>query len=143
LVEVAVKEYGRLDIMINNAGIAPQQHGPVWEQDEGEWDKVMDVNGKGVFLCCKFAAAQMIKQEPGPSGDRGWIVNMCSILGLGGQAGVCRFCFFGESKKCGKLLTASCSELRCFQTRCRWHHQGCCFGLRSVQSPLQCRISWM
>jgi len=87
LVERAVTEYGRLDIMINNAGIAPKEATPIWEEKEGDWDKIMEVNGKGVYLGCKFAAGQMIKQEPGPSGDRGWIVNLCSIVGLGGQAG--------------------------------------------------------
>jgi NAD(P)-dependent dehydrogenase (short-subunit alcohol dehydrogenase family) len=90
LVEQAVSEYGRVDIMVNNAGIAPKGGHSVWDESEESWDQVMNVNGKGVFLGCKFAAGQMLKQEPGPSGDRGWIVNISSILGLGGQAGTCK-----------------------------------------------------
>jgi len=87
LVERAVTEFGRLDVMINNAGIAPQVSTPIWEEKEESWNKIMEVNGKGVYLGCKFAAGQMIKQDPGVSGDRGWIVNLCSIVGLVGQAG--------------------------------------------------------
>ena len=42
----------------------------------------MDVNGKGVFHGSKFASRVMINQEPGPTGDRGWIINIASIYGL-------------------------------------------------------------
>lgn len=44
----------------------------------------MRVNAKSVFLGCKYALAQMLQQDPHPSGDRGWIINMSSILGLVG-----------------------------------------------------------
>lgn len=51
----------------------------------------MAVNGKGVWLGCKYAAIQMLKQSPfggDPGGDCGWIINMCSIMGLVGDVGV-------------------------------------------------------
>lgn len=83
LVHSAVQNYGRLDIMVNNAGIATQSR-PIWEVDESAFDKTMSVNTKGVFLGIKYAAAVMKDQSPHPSGDRGWILNMASIYGLGG-----------------------------------------------------------
>lgn len=87
LVKKAVEEYGRLDIMVNNAGVGLPDAAPVWEVEEATWDFLQDVNSKSVFLGCKFASKQMISQEPGSSGDRGWIVNTASILGLVGFAG--------------------------------------------------------
>lgn len=87
LVKKAVEEYGRLDIMVNNAGVGLPDAAPVWEVEEATWDFLQDVNSKSVFLGCKYASKEMISQEPGPSGDRGWIVNTASILGLVGFAG--------------------------------------------------------
>lgn len=69
--------------MVNNAGVgleADNPH-PIWDFPEDMWDTTLRVNLKGAFLGCKYAARQMMKQEPGPSGDRGWIVNMGSTLG--------------------------------------------------------------
>jgi NAD(P)-dependent dehydrogenase (short-subunit alcohol dehydrogenase family) len=84
LVQKAVQEYGRVDIMVNNAGIAVESKiaKPIWELDEETWDKTMTVNAKGVMLGCKYAAIQMMKQDPHPGGDRGWIINLASIMGL-------------------------------------------------------------
>ena len=70
--------------MVNNAGIAIEMDEPVpiWDVKEATWDKTLQINAKSVFHGCKYAAAQMIKQEPLQSGDRGWIVNTASIVGL-------------------------------------------------------------
>ncbi|KKZ68062.1 hypothetical protein EMCG_06274 [[Emmonsia] crescens] len=85
LVKECVKVFGRLDIMVNNAGISPIDiQGPderTHETSEISWDNIMGVNGKGVWLGCKFATGQMLSQEPHASGDRGWIINMASVLG--------------------------------------------------------------
>lgn len=84
-VAFAVQTYGRLDIMVNGAGVTGQD--PVLgglrthEEDERRFDVAMDVNVKGVWLGVKYATSQMLKQEPHSSGDRGWIINMCSIVG--------------------------------------------------------------
>lgn len=90
-VERAVSEcvatFGRLDIICCNAGISVESaharpHG-IHELSEADWDKTMAINAKGVFLCCKYAIAQMLKQDllPGVK-DQGWIVNTASIQGL-------------------------------------------------------------
>ncbi|KAF2472935.1 putative short chain type dehydrogenase [Lindgomyces ingoldianus] len=86
LVGRTVREFGRLDIIVNNAGIAlePQNPSPVWDYPEDWFDKTLAVNLKGVFLGCKYASKQMMGQDPGPNGDRGWIINLASVLGLGG-----------------------------------------------------------
>jgi NAD(P)-dependent dehydrogenase (short-subunit alcohol dehydrogenase family) len=75
LIKKAVKVYGRVDIMVNNAGVSVEmgEHGsrPMWECEESAFEKTMDVIAKSVFLGIRFASKQMIEQEPGPSGDRG------------------------------------------------------------------------
>jgi len=85
LIKKAVEWAGRVDIMVNNAGLGLEAQDPkysIWDFPEDWWDKTMSINAKGVFLGCKFASAQMIKQEQHPSGDRGWIINIGSVLGL-------------------------------------------------------------
>ncbi|OQD80321.1 hypothetical protein PENANT_c037G06210 [Penicillium antarcticum] len=84
LVQMSVKEYGRLDILVNNAGISIEARKPavLHLTDEATWDTTMRVNTKSVFLGCKYALAQMLVQEPHSSGDRGWIVNISSIMAM-------------------------------------------------------------
>jgi NAD(P)-dependent dehydrogenase (short-subunit alcohol dehydrogenase family) len=93
LIAKAVSTFGRIDIMVNNAGIAIEsgEHGsrPVWDFDESAFQKTLDINVKGVFLGTKYATQQMKDQDPLPSGDRGWIINLASVYGLGGDPGIC------------------------------------------------------
>jgi NAD(P)-dependent dehydrogenase (short-subunit alcohol dehydrogenase family) len=71
-----VKEkYGRIDVLINNAGISGVNK-PTDQITEDEWQKVMDVNVKGVFLCTKHAIPYMKEQE------KGSIINLSSIYGI-------------------------------------------------------------
>lgn len=76
LVDQAVKQYGRLDIAINNAATNPH-FGPLITSEASHWDKIMEVNVKGYFWLCKAAALQMQKQ-----GEGGKLINIASIAGL-------------------------------------------------------------
>ena len=76
-VAACVSAYGRLDIMVNNAGISGSAVNDLLET--GIWDRVMSVNATGVFLGTKFAVEQMQKNGGGS------IVNLSSISGLVGQ----------------------------------------------------------
>jgi NAD(P)-dependent dehydrogenase (short-subunit alcohol dehydrogenase family) len=78
--EVA-KEFGKLDAVVNNAGIAGADK-PTHELSEKEWDTVMNVNVKGVFFCTKHAITHMKKSGSGS------IVNLSSIYGLIGAGDI-------------------------------------------------------
>jgi len=80
LVRQTVKKYGRLDILSNNAGILGVV-APVGEASEEDWDRVIAVNLKSVFLCSKYAVNEMVK------GGGGAIVNSASTMGLVGLPG--------------------------------------------------------
>lgn len=73
-----------LESIVNNAGISIEARKPavLHLTDEETWDTTMRVNTKSVFLGCKYALTQMLAQEPHSSGDRGWIVNVSSIMGI-------------------------------------------------------------
>lgn len=79
LMDSAFREFGRIDILVNNAGVALIGV-PVQDVTEEQWDRMMDVNAKGPWLCCKYAVPYLIKQ-PGGS-----IVNISSHCGLVGIA---------------------------------------------------------
>ncbi|KAF2127804.1 short-chain dehydrogenase/reductase-like protein [Dothidotthia symphoricarpi CBS 119687] len=95
LVNKAVEQFGRVDIFVNNAGIAMEAgthgHRPIWEFEEDAFDKTLDINVKGVFYGLKFASRQMKDQTPHPNGDRGWIINLASVFGLGGGPGTAAY----------------------------------------------------
>ena len=95
LVNQCVAKYGGLDIMVNNAGIAPEAQFPssfrLHDFPEDVWDRTLAVNGKGVWLGCKYAARQMLRQEQ-RFGDRGWIINIGSVLAVVAQAGASCYC---------------------------------------------------
>ena len=57
------------------------------------YDQNMRTNARGAFLGCKYAISQMLKQEVGPSGNRGWIVNIASSAGLVGVVGLREYSF--------------------------------------------------
>lgn len=80
MVDFAVSTYGRLDILVNNAGIYPVI--PVMQMSPEDFDRVIAVNLRSVFLASRSAAEQMIKQDSGSSGVAGKIINITSIDAL-------------------------------------------------------------
>jgi glucose 1-dehydrogenase len=86
LIATALDHGGRLDVMVNNAGIAGKFSKPLLETEEGDWDAIMAVNLRGVFLGCKRAIAAMLEQEP--IGEvRGRVINVSSQHGMIGPPG--------------------------------------------------------
>jgi 3-oxoacyl-[acyl-carrier protein] reductase len=77
MVQAAVAAFGRVDILVNNAGITMPKG--LAETSEAEWDRVLAVNLKGVFLCCKAVAERMIAQGGG---------RMINIASTAGQSGI-------------------------------------------------------
>jgi 2-dehydro-3-deoxy-L-rhamnonate dehydrogenase (NAD+) len=73
-----LKAFGKIDIFVNNAGIAGVNK-TVWETDFDEWRKVLRINLDGPFICCKAIAPLMVKQ------NYGRIVNIASIAGKEGN----------------------------------------------------------
>ena len=75
LVAGTVEAFGRLDVLVNNAGIYPLS--PVMDMAEEDWDRVIDANLRSTFLCTQAAARQMVDQGTG-----GAVVNIASIEAL-------------------------------------------------------------
>ena len=70
---------GRIDILINNAGVT--QDGLIVRMEEAQWDRVLDINLKGTYLCTRAVSKVMLKAR------RGRIVSIASIIGMIGNAG--------------------------------------------------------
>ena len=79
VVEAAMQQLGRLDVLVNNAGITRDTL--AMRMSEEDWDAVLSTNLKGAFLCAKAAIRPMIRQRAGR------IVNLTSVVGLVGNAG--------------------------------------------------------
>jgi NAD(P)-dependent dehydrogenase (short-subunit alcohol dehydrogenase family) len=99
MMKQTVKEFGRVDILVTAAGIAnrfPAQEFPI-----DEWQKIMDANVKGTYLCCQAAGRQMIEQGGGK------IITVGSVRGLLGHPG--GYSAYGTSKGAVHLLTKQLS----------------------------------
>ena len=79
LVDTAAKTFGRLDVLVNNAGVTADKL--ILRMQEEDFDKVINANLKGAFFCCKAACKLMMRQRYGR------IVNISSVVGLHGNAG--------------------------------------------------------
>jgi len=94
MVKKTLDEFRRIDILVCNAGII--SIAPVVDLQEKDWDSNMNVNAKGVFLCCRAVAQYMIKQKSGK------IVNLSSRLG---KVGVPRYAHYCASKAAVLVFT--------------------------------------
>ena len=85
MIKFAVKTYGRIDVLYNNAGVSARplgDSGKIIDVPEEAWDKAINVNLKSIFLCCKYAIPEMIKSGGGS------IINTSSLAGILGGSGI-------------------------------------------------------
>lgn len=78
------EDFGHIDILVNNAGIT--KDGLAVRMKEDDFDRVVETNLKGAFLCCKAAARPMMKQRSGR------IISLASVVALRGNAGQANYC---------------------------------------------------
>jgi len=100
--------FGRIDILLNNAGIAVNK--PSLELTPAEWRRAIDINLSGVFYCSQAAGKHMVAQQHG-----GVIVNMASIWGLSSSAGRLAYCV----AKAGVVSLTKCLAAEWAQQRIR------------------------
>ncbi len=79
-----LEDFGKIDILVNNAGVT--KDGLAMRMKEADFDRVVDTNLKGAFLCCKAAARPMMKQRSGR------MINLASVVALRGNAGQANYC---------------------------------------------------
>jgi NAD(P)-dependent dehydrogenase (short-subunit alcohol dehydrogenase family) len=76
----AAERYGGIDVLYNNAGIMPPDDASVLETEPGAWDRVLNVNAKGVYLCCRHGIPHLLARGGGS------VINVASFVALVGAA---------------------------------------------------------
>ena len=94
LTEAATSEYGRVNILINNAGVSQLSNTPTEDLPVEEWDHIVGINLRGTFLCCKYVGRSMIQNGGGR------IVNIASTAGITGVPRAPAYC----ASKAGIIL---------------------------------------
>jgi len=100
LIDGAVHHYGRIDVMINNAGLGGTS--PILEMTDEQWLKVLDVTLNGTFRCTRAVLRQMVAQ-----GGGGAVVNNASVLGWRAQPGQAHY----AAAKAGVMALTRCAAL--------------------------------
>jgi NAD(P)-dependent dehydrogenase (short-subunit alcohol dehydrogenase family) len=96
----AIEAFGRLDVLVNNAALVVD--GPMLDMTEDAWDRVVDVNLKGSFLCSQHAARQMLRQD-----DGGVILNIGSSTGIRARRNGVNTC----ASKAALMIMTQCMAL--------------------------------
>jgi NAD(P)-dependent dehydrogenase (short-subunit alcohol dehydrogenase family) len=125
LMTAAMERFGRLDVLVANAGI-PEVKSPIHELDIDAWQRVIDINLTGVALCNKYAAQRTLQSGGGA------IVNMASILAHVGQANSHAYC---ASKAAVVNLTRSVAL-----TYARQGIRANCVSPGYIETPLLSRL---
>lgn len=110
-VQVALAAFGKIDLLVNNAGIAGA-NARLWETTPEEWRRVVEINLNGPFLCCRAVVPQMLKN------GYGRIVNIASIAGKEGNPNAAHYSaskagVIGLTKSLGKELATSNIVVNC------------------------------
>jgi 3-oxoacyl-[acyl-carrier protein] reductase len=100
LVDGAVEHFGRIDVMVNNAGLGGTKS--VLEMTDDEWSRVLDITLTGTFRCTRAALKQFVAQ-----GGGGAIVNNASVIGWRAQAGQAHY----AAAKAGVMALTRCSAI--------------------------------
>jgi 3(or 17)beta-hydroxysteroid dehydrogenase len=116
-VQAALDRHGRLDVLVNNAAIVIPRV-PIEDRTVAEWDQVMAVNAKGVFLGTKYAIPAMRRSGGGS------IVNISSVLGLRGSSYAMAYCASkGAVRALTKNVALYCAQMK-YNIRCNSVHPG-------------------
>lgn len=86
LIKMVSEAFGHLDILVNNSGIGGSEK-PILKMDDADWDRVLDINLKGVFALSRAAVGKMIDQ-----GNGGKVINVASIGGMIGWPNMSAYC---------------------------------------------------
>jgi len=100
LIAAAAKQFGRIDVMVNNAGLGGT--GSVLELSDQDWERVVDITLTGTFRCTRAALKHMVAQGTG-----GAVVNNASVLGWRAQAGQAHY----AAAKAGVMALTRCAAL--------------------------------
>ena len=85
LIESTIKEFGKVDILVNSAGIGGSEK-PVVEMSDEDWDTTLNINLRGIFLCSRAAAREMIKKKEGK------IINVASAAAFMASRNMAAYC---------------------------------------------------
>ena len=107
LIEGTRAAFGRLDLLVNNAGVTSQGRKDVLEATEDSWDLVFDTNLKGPFFLTQLAAAEMIRGRREGSIDRGTIINISSISAFAVSTNRADYCLTKAATRMMTLLYAA------------------------------------
>ncbi len=80
MMDATKEQYGAIDVLYNNAGISPNDDGSILDTTTEAWDRVQDVNTKGVFLCCKHGIPHLLERGGGS------VINVASFVAIVGAA---------------------------------------------------------
>jgi 3-oxoacyl-[acyl-carrier protein] reductase len=105
LIDTAVTTFGRLDVMINNAGLGGTRS--ILEMTDEEWLRVLDVTLNGTFRCTRAALRQFVTQNDSGQGAGGAVVNNASVIGWRAQAGQAHY----AAAKAGVMALTRCAAL--------------------------------
>ena len=128
-----VKDFGRVDVLVNNAGIT--KDGLMMRMSEGQWDAVLNVNLKSAFNFIHACSPIMLRQRSGS------IINMASVVGVHGNAGQCNY----AASKAGMIALAKsiAQELGPKGVRANAVAPGFIETAMTAQLPEDIRKDWM